>query len=277
MFKDHSHEQVESRNEPFVERFSTKIWKETPSAENPYITDSVRCYGYDLLELSKKRSFVDVFFLLFKGELPTPNQSALLEQLMITLVSPSLRHPAMRAAMNAGVGKSLTQHILPISLGVLSGDYLGVGSIEQIMRMFRSSSSKPVDECIALYLSELQKINTKNTDEINEIIPGFGRIYGGRDALTLKIATQLNLLAEGSVALSFALALNRELEPFNLGLLPSGLAAAVFSDLGFHPRMGVALFQLLSAPGLAAQGLEIANKPITAMPFVPDDHYFIER
>jgi citrate synthase len=33
---------------------------------------------------------------------------------------------------------------------------------------------------------------------------------------------------------------------------------------------------LLSAPGLVAHGLEMANKPITAMPFVKDENYVIE-
>ena len=55
------------------------------------------------------------------------------------------------------------------------------------------------------------------------------------------------------------------------------IAAAVFADLGFQPRAGGCLFQLLGAPGLVAHGIELANKPITAMPFVSDENYAIER
>jgi citrate synthase len=63
----------------------------------------------------------------------------------------------------------------------------------------------------------------------------------------------------------------------NMGWFSTGLAAAVFCDLGFQPRVGGGIFQLLSAPGLVAHGFEMANKPITAMPFVKDENYVIER
>jgi citrate synthase len=62
-----------------------------------------------------------------------------------------------------------------------------------------------------------------------------------------------------------------------MGWLTTGVAAAVFCDLGFQPKIGGALFQLLGAPGLAAHGLELANKPITAMPYISDENYVIEK
>ena len=61
---------VESRNDIFVTRTVTKIWQEIESPTNPYLADSCLCHGYDLLELTQKRSFVEVFYLLFRGELP---------------------------------------------------------------------------------------------------------------------------------------------------------------------------------------------------------------
>ena len=61
---------VVSRNDVFSERTATKIWQEVESQDNPYLADSCLCHGYDLLELTKKRSFVEVLYLLFRGELP---------------------------------------------------------------------------------------------------------------------------------------------------------------------------------------------------------------
>ena len=52
-----------------------------------------------------------------------------------------------------------------------------------------------------------------------------------------------------------------------------GLAAACFVDLGFTPIASACLYQLAAAPGLLAQGLEMANKELTAMPFVNDRNY----
>ena len=55
--------QVSKREDVFVKQTATQIWHESPSEENPYIAAECRCHGYDLLDLLKKRSFVDVLYL----------------------------------------------------------------------------------------------------------------------------------------------------------------------------------------------------------------------
>ncbi len=262
------HDEVVSRNEPFVEKVSTKIWKEIPSEDNPYVTKRSLLHGYDIFELAHKKSFVDVFFLMFKGELPCDEDKILLEKLMIFLISPGPRHPATRAAMNAGVGKTNVGHILPIASSLLSGDYLGGGEIESAMRFYRKNVRKKVDDFLA-----------DNDDFLSgaNFPPGFGRVYGDIDLLTAEVAKQLREVGTGARALNFICELSSYTVPRGFGILVHGLAAAVFSDLGFHPRSGVAIFQLLQAPGLVAHGLELANKPITAMPYVSDENYVIEK
>jgi citrate synthase len=66
------------------------------------------------------------------------------------------------------------------------------------------------------------------------------------------------------------------LRPHNYGWLMPGLAAAAFLDLGFHPRVGAGLYQLMAAPGILAHGLEMMNKSRTAMPLVSEDKYIYE-
>ena len=51
------------------------------------------------------------------------------------------------------------------------------------------------------------------------------------------------------------------------------MAAAIASELGFGATAGGMLYQLASLPGLMAHGLEMAGQGITAMPFIPDQHY----
>src|SRR3982750_4204076 len=128
---EYKHEQVRSRNEPFAQRTATRIWHEEPSGDNPYIARSALCHGYDLFELMDKRSFVDVFYLLFRGELPSKADAQLLQTLMIALINPGPRHPATRAAMNTGVGKTDPVHILPIATAVLGGQHAGSGDVER--------------------------------------------------------------------------------------------------------------------------------------------------
>ncbi|HEY8939190.1 MAG TPA: citrate synthase [Cellvibrio sp.] len=267
------HDQVRSRNEPFVAKTSTRIWQETPSIDNPYIAREASCYGYDLLELMSKRSFADVFYLLFRGELPTPDEAQLFEALMIGLINPGPRHPATRAAMNVGVGKTNPLHILPIASAVLGGDYLGGGELENAMRFLRKHQASSIPELVMPWTNA----GASPENLAGHGIYGFGQKYGGVDLLTRSIAEQLLALPGAGNCLRFGQQLAEALNPYGIGWSSTGVAAAVFADLGFHPRAGGCLFQLLGAPGLVAHGLELANKPITAMPFVSDDNYVIER
>jgi len=257
--------EVRSRNEPFSARAATRIWQEQPSSDNPYIATSAFCHGYNLFELMEKRSFVDVFYLLFRGELPTVAEAKLLESLMVALINPGPRHPATRAAMNVGVGKTDPLHILPIASGVLGGKYLGGGEIEDAMRFLRKHQ-KADPTVLAQSLV---------TDQGTEI-PGFGHRHGGVDLLAKAIAERLSGLSGAGSSLKWGMQFANALETGGRGWYFTGVAAAVFSDLGFQPRAGGALFQLLGAPGLVAHGLEVANKPITAMPYVSDANYVIE-
>jgi len=274
MNSEHKHDQVRSRNEKFVERTATRIWSEEPSLDNPYIAVSALCHGYDLFELMEKRSFVDVFYLLFRGELPSAQDAALLQSLMIALINPGPRHPATRAAMNVGIGKSNPVHILPIGAAVLGGDYRGGGTIEEIMRFVRKQQNTEPQQYVQNFL---HSHSGETVAQLAEVLPGFGVYHGGLDIMAIEMATRLATLDGAGKALKWSCEVNALLNEQGIGLLTTGVAAALFADLGFQPRAGGALFQLLGAPGLVAHGLELANKPITAMPFVSDENYVIER
>lgn len=272
---EHKHDQVRSRNEPFVQRVATRIWNELPSDDNPFIASHALCHGYDLFELMEKRSFVDVFYLLFRGELPSKAEAQLLQALMIALINPGPRHPATRAAMNVGVGKTDPVHILPIAAAVLGGQHEGGGIVEESMRFLRKQQKLDAQHVASKLLQQYE--STANADEQLFIAPGFGRHQGGVDLLAKNIATQLCELEASGKALQWGCQLATTMEPQGIGWMTTGIAAAVFADLGFQPRAGGSLFQLLGAPGLVAHGIELANKPITAMPFVSDENYVIER
>jgi citrate synthase len=264
--------EVSRRDDQFTKKITTKIWCETPTIQNPYIAESCYCHGYNLLELMAKRSYPDVVFLLFKGELPTVEESQLFEKLMIAFVNPGPRHPATRAAMNAGVGKTDASHILPIGLTILGGEHLGASEVEPAIRWLR----KHVRRSPAEVASELLNASSHEEEGDNHIAPGFGSHYGGIDQIIASIAEQLLTLPAAGKIMRWADEFSRALAPCNMGWLSTGLVAAILSDLGFQPRTGGGIFQIMSAPGLFAHGIEMANKPITAMPFPDDKDYFIE-
>ena len=266
------HENITSREQIFAQRPATRVWEEQSSEENPYLASAFRCHGYDLHELMEKRSFIDVLFLLFRGELPTGDQSQILEKLMIGLINPGPRHPATRAAMHAGVGKTNPAHILPISLSIMGGAHQGAGCIEPAMRFFRQAAKRdPKIVCC-----ELLQREKRPTEGDWHPVPGFGSRFGGIDEMPRKLADQLSRLPGAGKALLWGCSFSEILRPYEIGWQFPGVAAAVLADIGFHPRAGAGLFQYFQAPGLLAHGLEMANKPLTALPFPSDENYFIE-
>ena len=264
---------VRSREEQFVSRSSTKIWQEKASSDNPYIADQSYCHGYDLLELMSKRGFADVLYLLFRGELPTSSQSEMLETLMIALINPGPRHEAVRAAATAAVSKADPVHLLPIGLSVLGGAYLGGGEVVDTMRFLRRSARKSS----ALAAEDMLALHPRPPEGDWRVAPGFGTRFGSADLLSSNIAERLCELPGAGRYLDWARSFVSELKPSGAAWLPPSVAAATLMDLGFSTRGGGGLFQLLSAPGILAHGLELAGKPITAMPFPDNDHYVIER
>jgi len=261
---------VQKRDEQFTSRTVTRIWHETPLPENPYLSDRCHCHGYDILELTKKRSFVDVLFLLFQGELPNRKQAELLEALMVSMINPGPRHPATRASMNAGVGKTSPTHILPIGLAVLGGAHLGGEEVLAAMRFLRKNSKNDAGTLANRLLSR------SPPDEGDyHIAPGFGSRFGGIDPMPQQIADLAEGLHPAGKAVKWGQKFVMTITPQGLGWLDTGITAAVFCDLGFHSRDGAGLFQLLRAPGILAHGLELSNKPITSMPFPDEENYVI--
>ncbi|QKQ28054.1 citrate/2-methylcitrate synthase [Candidatus Reidiella endopervernicosa] len=224
------------------------------------------------MALVSKRRFSDVLYLLFRGELPSAEESQLLDTLMVAMISPGPATPATQAAMLAGVGKTDPLHILPIGLGVL-GRVAGAGEIEASMRFLSRSRRKEPYTLAEQLLAEYQPEHEGD----HQIAPGFGSHYGDIDPIATKLSEHLIDLPGCGETLHWAVQFSKALQPANEGVLHTGIAAAIFVDFGIKPRAGGGLFQLLQAPGLLAHGLEQSNKPLTAMPFLEDEHYVFEE
>jgi citrate synthase len=264
---------VERRADRFTERAATRIWHEEPAADNPYLAVAARCHGYELSQLMQRCSFPQVLFLLFRGELPDARQTQLLERLMIGLINPGPRHPATRAAMNAGVGKTDASHVLPIALMVLGGGHLGAAEVEPSMRFLRKAVDRSPQQVAAELLAQYEE---QPGDPDRHLVAGFGRRFGSADVLAAGIADELIATAGVGTVLAWGRDFAAQLREHQMGWLATGVAAAAFCDLGFMPRAAAGLFQLLCAPGLLAHGVELANKPVTALPWISDDDYVIE-
>ena len=85
----------------------TRIWQEEAQADNPFATHTAHCHGYDVYgQMLGRATWVDMLYLLFKGQAPSPAQARLLEALALALANPGPRDPMVHAAMSGGVGGS---------------------------------------------------------------------------------------------------------------------------------------------------------------------------
>jgi citrate synthase len=263
--------QVRDRGEPFTARAATRIWCEIPSVDNPYLAERHLCHGYDQMELLARRGVADTLYLLFRGELPTSSQSALLEAVMVALVNPGPRHPACRAVMNTAVSKTNPAHFLSIGASLLSGSHLGHGEVVASMRYLdthiESDPATVARKSLAFSRAE---------DGDRRVAPGFGTRFGGIDPLANQIGAHLCRLLGAGKGLRWGNAFSSAIGSVGMGWLLPGVAGAAFHDLGFSPRAGGCLFQWMSLPGILAHGLEMAGQPLSAMPFIKNEDYVIE-
>lgn len=260
------------KNNIYSNKISTEIWHDDSVDDNPYAINVSRLHGYNILDLVNKVSFVDTLYLLFTSQLPNPDQSQLLEKLMVFLINPGPRHNATRSAMSAGVSKADHSHILPIGLIAMGGEHLGSAEVEKAIHFFNQHiDSNPQEIGVKLF-------DEKAFEQAGDyhIAPGFGSRFNSVDNIAIEMAQYLCKLPGAGKSLRWGNDFATEINKYDLNWLNTGIAAAVFNDLGIGAREGAGLFQLMSAPGLLAHGLEQTHKPITAMPMLEDEDYVIE-
>lgn len=259
-----------NRGDDFCQRISTAIWKETADADNPYQVTEARCHGYEHMALVNNRRFSDVLFLMFKGELPGAEQADLFEKLLVSVIHPGPRHDACRAAMNAAVTKTNVSHVLPLALNVFSGEFLGSHEVFNAMKFLERNLEQDPGECAE------NLANGASVEGDRSPAPGFGSMFGSRDPYSQLLANNLLADAQPGVYLTWAQSFVSALADRDCGWRVAGLFAAVMKDLGFDAYQGEMIFQIASAPGIAAQAAEKFGKPITEMPFIPEENYVIE-
>lgn len=252
-------------NEQRAEMIGTRIWLEEPEPDNPFAARAAWCHGYDVFGgMVGQARWVEMLYLLFRGEAPTGSQTELLDRLAVVLANPGPRDPSVHAAMCGGIGGSTAAACLVAALAVGSGQYSGGREIFLAMEAW---------EACGCDLDAWQRRFVAPADDIGSIWPkpehppGFDP-HGVSTATPVKQA--LSRLAEVSAEtrLPWLDACRTKLEAAaGRPLAMSGVAAAALADLGFTPEQGEMLHLLLRLPGAAAHALEQRRKHYKEFPF----------
>ncbi|WP_157964774.1 hypothetical protein [Algibacillus agarilyticus] len=255
----------------FAKTLATQICDETPTKDNPFLAEERHISGYNIFDISQKLDYIETIFLLFKLELPSSQQKVLLNTLFNFLSNLGPRHPAIRAAMTAGVSKANVEHLLPIGLMTLGGENGGANEVERAYRF--------IEKINQTSLSELDDLSSRSA--LNNKTPGFGTRFAQVDPIAQRFAEQLLSLTPDTECLKKCQVWLEQINSSNnqpkIGWLESGIAAAVFYELRVGAREAAGLFQLACAPGILAHGVEQTHKPITAMPLLEDNQYELRK
>ncbi len=265
--------QHEKKDFVYSNKTQTSIFFEQASDINPYVSQSNFLHGYNIFELMQKRSFMEVILLLFKSELPTNKQTKLLERLFIGLMNLGPRHPAVKAAMVAGVSKTNVEHLLPIGLTTLGGEMNGAKEVQKSMLFIQENITNTPEEVTQKLLAQLT--SPQKEGEFH-LCPGFGNHYGTIDEFSINLLQEITtgFDIENELPIIFwANKFSNNLISHQMGWLKTGIAAAVFCELGIPARESIGLFQLICAPGIFAHGVEQTHKPITAIPMLDDEQH----
>lgn len=235
----------------------SRIWLEEPEPNNEFVCRTAYCHGYDVYgEMLGNAGWVDMLYLLFKGEAPSRAQAAALEILAVALANPGPRDASVNAAMCAGVGGSPAAAALMAALAVGAG---GAGGSREVFLAMQAwaACGKDLEAWQSRWTAQAQ-----NANQPLEIWPA-AEHPAGFDPWGVGTATPVKQMLSRLAAfdadsrcawLQSHLPAMEQIAGHPLSLV--GVAAAALSDLGMLPEEGEMLFLLLRLPGAAAHALE---------------------
>ena len=223
-------------------------WKTYISEIKP---GEIRVRGYDITEMMGKLSFAQAVFLLLKGEIPTPEESKMMEAILVSSIDHGVTPPSVLGTRTVVSGGNPLN--AAVAGGVLTiGDWHG-GAIEQCAQILQEWVQK--GEEIASVARDL----VRDSSSRKKRIPGFGHRLHQTDPRTVKLFELAKKLKFSGKHMDLASAVEKELLETTGKKLPinvDGAIAAVISDMGFDWKLGKGFFIISRVPGLVAHAYE---------------------
>lgn len=219
----------------------------------------IRVRGYAIEELIGAVSFPQMIWLALRGELPTPQQAALLEAALVSAVdhgphAPSIAISRMAASCGLGVNGAMAS-----AINALDDVHGGAG--QQCMALLSAVAARMeggADEAAAV-----EDALERFIAEHGRMVPGFGHRFHAVDPRAGKLlALVREAQRRGTVSGRFpaiAIAVENSLQRRKGVRLPMNIDAAtavIYCELGFPPELGRGLFILSRSVGILAHAWE---------------------
>lgn len=247
------------------ESIHTRIWQEEGEPNNPFATRAAYCHGYDVYgEMVGNARWVEMLYLLFRGEAPSQEQADLLEALAVALANPGPRDPSVHAAMCGGACGSTVAASLIAALSVGAGGLSGARDVLLAMEGWTMCGTG-LDAWRA-------RLSARTSDTVSiwpasEHPPGYDPHGLSTASVVVRLLDRLAGLGPGEHLRWLAANLAALESAAGCPLALSGVAAAALHDLGFSPEEGETLHLLLRLPGAAAHALEQRGYGFRKFPF----------
>ena len=217
--------------------------------------DKLVTRGYNQRDLIEKIRYGDMVFLLLKGKLPSVKQSRIFNHVLVSFCDHGVTPPSTQTArLIASSGSPVNS---AVSGALLSFGHKHAGAIEKAMELYQSKINSAhligdpdIDNkqiaslAIDIYKDYILK---------DKKIPGFGHRYHDSDPRADKLIEVA--IKEGFIGphIKLALALQDMVhEKKGIKLNVDGANAAILSDLGFDPELGLGVFIIGRVPGIIA-------------------------
>jgi citrate synthase len=215
--------------------------------------------GYPIEELLGRVGFVETIWLMLRGELPSPAQSALLEAALVASVDHGPQAPSIAIARMAATCGVPINGAMASGINVLGDVHGGPG--QQCMEVYLEID----DECgRAGGLEEATRVVLQRRRDAGEAyVPGFGHRFHPLDPRTPRLLSLVDAAAaEGTVDGRFA-AIGRAVEeaisagrPRRIPMNVDGVTAVIYCELGLTPELGRGVFILARSVGILAHAAE---------------------
>lgn len=225
--------------------------------------DKIVTRGYNQRDLIEKIRYADMIFLILKGRLPTIKESKVFNHVLVSFCDHGVTPPSTQTArMVTSSGSPLNS---AVAGAFLSFGHKHAGAIEKTMKLYQSKIN-------SVYLTQDSAIDNKQIASLaidiyseyilnDKKIPGFGHRYHNVDPRADKLMELV--IDEGFIGPHIKLALAVEdlvYEKKQIRLNVDGANAAILSDLGFDPELGLGVFMIGRIPGLIAHAHEERTK-----------------
>jgi len=215
--------------------------------------------GYPIQDLIGKLSFPQMIWLMLRGDLPTPQQAALLEAALVSAVDHGPQAPSISIARMAVTCGAELNNAMASAINVLADIHGGAG--QQCMEMYFDMDRRMKDGA-----SLADAVNAGLDAWIAEhgkVIPGFGHRFHPIDPRAVKMIPMVEEAEKAGVVAGNFARIGRQVEatlearkgkriPMNI----DGVTAVIYAELGFPAELGRGLFILSRSVGILAHAWE---------------------